>query len=206
VSVAAKFGFDERYCRLIVTLPPALYELIQNLCGLRQTVDRLAPHCAGFAGATVLDVGGGTGLYARILPPTARYICLDSDGTRLARAKAVTPRLIRCDATQIALAPQSVDGTLCIAVAHHLPDEALHRLLLEMARVVRQRLIFLEPLLPVPSTASRLLRKLDDGAYFRTEDALQRAVSTCFSCDHIEKFTLFHRYWLCVATPTREHG
>jgi ubiquinone/menaquinone biosynthesis C-methylase UbiE len=185
-----------------VTLPPGLYEFIQRLCGLESTVARLSPHCVDLAGATVLDVGGGTGLFARILPRTTQYICLDFDESRLVQAKTVTPRVLRCDATMLAFGDRSVDCALCIAVAHHLPDDPFHRLLGEMARVVRRRLIFLEPLV-APSVASRLLRRFDDGSHFRTEDTLRLALSSYFSSVHTETFTIYHQYLLFIASPAQ---
>jgi len=194
---------DASGCR--VTLPPALYEIVQHACGFRQTFGRLAPHCAEFAGKSVLDVGGGTGLWSRVLPPTARYTCLDYDLTRLTRARSITPRLIRADAANMPFGAQAMDAALCIAVAHHLPDSGFERLLSEIARVVRKRLIFLEPLPPGKSLAGRILWRLDEGNYFRSKDTLLSALSTSFLVDQTEVFSVFHTYLLCVASPLPKH-
>jgi SAM-dependent methyltransferase len=185
----------------MTTLPPPIYDLAQTLLGVRTTFARLAPRLADMEHALVLDVGGGTGIYRPRLPPSARYVCLDSDYLKLSRARAMAPRVLLGDATSIPLAAKSVDFALCIGVAHHLPDAALRRALLEMARVVRTRLVFLDPLLKPGPSVGRLLWMLDAGSHPRTQPQLLDELSIGFRCERIETYAVHHHYLLCDAVP-----
>ena len=169
--------------------------------GVRRTFRRLAPHVGDLGDALVIDVGGGTGLYASALPSSAKYMCLDMSANRLMRARRVTPRVVRCDAAQLPLTTRSADCALCIGVAHHLGDTAFERLIAEIRRVVRLRFIFLEPLRGTESVLSRLLWSLDAGSHPRLEETLLRALSGAFTPIHIERYTIYHQYLLFVGTP-----
>jgi ubiquinone/menaquinone biosynthesis C-methylase UbiE len=184
-------------------LPPIVYDAVQHALGWGPTLARLAPHFAALEGSTVLDVGSGTAAYASLLPRSARYICLDHDFGRLARLKSrhADARPVVSDATQMALRTHSVDAAVCIAVAHHLDDVELERLFSELARTVRKRLIFLDPLHAPDRLASRLLWSLDAGHHPRSEAALLEHLSASFIPQSRELYAIQHRYVLCVASP-----
>jgi hypothetical protein len=114
--------------------------------------------------------------------------------------------VIVCDATRMALRSRSIDCALCIAVAHHLSDASLAELLREVARVVRTRLVFVEPVSRPSSLVGRLLWKLDAGRYPRSAEALVDALSSAFSIDHLESYTIYHQYLLFIASPRRPEG
>lgn len=170
---------------------------------MRTTLARLSPHLAALEGGVVVDVGGGTGLYQQHLPSTAKCVSLDTDWDKLARARAERPRacLVSCDATRISLADKSVDYAICIGVAHHLDDAAFRLTLREMARVVRRRLIFVDPVRQQRWSFARLLWALDDGRHPRYERALLDALADEFVCEHVESYQIHHRYLMCVAAP-----
>jgi SAM-dependent methyltransferase len=104
-------------------------------------------------GATValVDVGSGSGDLAsyaaqrlqgrglRTLP-----IALDRDPTALKLAAASGLHALRADALRLPLPDRSVDLTLAVKFAHHLHGPALARLLSEMARVSRRRVLVLD--------------------------------------------------------------
>lgn len=186
----------------MTTLPPKLYDLVQTALGVRRTFARLSPRLSAMRDSLVLDVGGGTGLYRPLLPATARYICLDSDPLKLTRAQATASRLIHGSATQIPLASKSVDYALCIALAHHLPDAALGEAFSEIARVVRRRIVFLDPLARSGPSVGKLLWLLDAGSHPRSQQTLLRELSHHFRCENIESYSLYHRYLLCDAVPS----
>jgi ubiquinone/menaquinone biosynthesis C-methylase UbiE len=184
-------------------LPPRLYDLVQVLLGMRTSLARLSPHLAALDGGVVVDVGGGTGLYQQHLPATTTCVSLDTDWKKLARARAERPRgrLVSCDATRISLADKSVDYAICIGVAHHLDDAAFRLALREMARVVRRRLIFVDPVRQSRWSFAQLLWALDDGRHPRYEAALLDAIGAEFVCEHVESYRIHHRYLMCVGVP-----
>jgi SAM-dependent methyltransferase len=188
----------------VTALPPKVYDFAQVLLGVRATVERLSPHLARLGGGSVLDVGGGTALYSRYLPPSADYLCLDSDLAKLRRARQVASvsKVLLCDATRMAIQSDSVDCALCVGVAHHLADDDFRMMLREIARVAR-RLIFLDPVAQTGASVGRLLWMLDAGSYPRSEATLREALSSDFLCEHIESYAVYHRYLMCVASPRR---
>jgi ubiquinone/menaquinone biosynthesis C-methylase UbiE len=163
----------------------------------------LAPYLAESSGRVVLDVGGGTGEVARILPPTASYIWLDNDLQKLEglRQKKRDARALLGDASRIGLGAKSVDFAVCIAMAHHLTDAQLGDALREFARICRVKLIFLDPVRDETSWVSQLMWRYDRGSYPRTVDALRSQVSRYFVIETEAENSVYHHYWLCKAVP-----
>lgn len=177
---------------------PRLYDMGQRLLGMRHSQRHLEPYCANLAGRVVLDVGAGTGLYASLVPRTARYCGLDIDANKLLhlRRNVVFCRVVLADSASLCFRDRSVDVALCIALAHHLPDERLGHLFAELARVVRDRVVFLDPLAS-PSVVSRLLWRLDRGAYPRSAERLLTEIGRHFTLRRVERYRIHHEYLLC---------
>jgi ubiquinone/menaquinone biosynthesis C-methylase UbiE len=137
------------------------------------------------------------------LPKTAEYIWLDNDQEKLRgfSAKGLKGRTILCDATRIPLPDKSVDYATCVGVAHHLSDEELAVVLKEIARIVRTRLVLLDPVWWPASWVSRLMWSYDRGTHPRTADALLAAVGHHFEVGGQERFAIYHRYVLVEAKP-----
>jgi len=171
--------------------------------GLRQHWPRLAPYLAQTGGQIVLDIGAGTGNYTSLLPQSATYLGLDIDPKKLQAFEAKWPfgLAIVGDATRICLKDKSVDYALCVALSHHLLDSQLSLLFGELARVVRQGLIFLDAVEYKESKISNLLWKYDRGSYPRSMEALCGAIERWFEIEEIERYAIYHHYILCMGKP-----
>jgi ubiquinone/menaquinone biosynthesis C-methylase UbiE len=182
---------------------PRIYDGVQRLAGRDRNFERLSPHLADASGKTLLDIGGGTGECARIAPASATYIWLDNDPEKLSgfRAKFAHEWALLGEANQIGLKDKSVDIAVCMAVSHHLTDHQLSCALREVARVCRQKLIFLDAIRQETSTVSNLLWKYDRGSHPRTAGALRSSIAQYFSIEHEELYSIYHHYWLCTAKP-----
>lgn len=180
---------------------PALYDLLQNLLGAGRSLEKLKNLLADVGAITILDVGAGTGNGLRALPIQARYLWLDNDPQKLAGVEhAGRPfQAILASATAIPLGPRSVDMALCIAMSHHLNDREISELLLELSRVCRGRMIFLDPVERAESFVSRLLWKYDRGSYPRRVNVLRELVQKRFQIEYEEEYSIYHHYWLCCA-------
>jgi ubiquinone/menaquinone biosynthesis C-methylase UbiE len=188
-----------------VVANPWVYDKIQNLLGLKYSQQRLMPHLAQLHQKMVLDVGAGTGLYQSILPETAQYIWLDNDQAKLRGFvdKQTLPKTMMLgDATQLCLTNDSIDLVLCVAVSHHLTDEQLERLFREIARVTREKMVFLDAVI-YPSPISRLLWQYDRGSLPRSTAALLAAIEVEFELEQVEEYKIYHHYLLCTARPKR---
>jgi ubiquinone/menaquinone biosynthesis C-methylase UbiE len=180
-----------------------IYDLVQRVMGCERSLERLAPYLAPFAGGIVLDAGAGTGNCARIAPESSKYIWLDNDPEKLRgfRANISTGLAILGDATCIALRAKSVDVALCVAVSHHLSDLELTGLFRELARVCRNRFIFVDRVIHSNSLVSSLLWKYDRGSYPRNAEQLCSNMDQHFELECKEEYAIYHRYLLCVGRP-----
>jgi len=186
-----------------VVANPWVYDAVQNLLGHKKTCRILAPRFADATEASVLDVGAGTGNLAHLLPP-AIYFWLDNDLDKLRgfiskfRGKY---HAVLCDAAHLSIRSHSMDYVACIAMAHHLDEDAFSVLLAELARVCRGRLVFLDPTWYPTSRTGRLLWWLDRGAYPRTPEKLLSSIGQHFEIIETVRYSIWHHYLLCVAKP-----
>jgi len=182
---------------------PAVYDVVQKLCGCELSMHRIRELAADPAGITVLDVGAGTGNGLRALPPKARYLWLDNDPLKLTglRVKGRTVMAVLGSATAMPLRSKSVDTALCIAMSHHLDDREVLDLFAELARVCRNRLVFVDPVECPKSLVSRLLWMCDRGSHPRPAAVLRGLVQQRFAIESEEEYAIYHHYWICAARP-----
>jgi ubiquinone/menaquinone biosynthesis C-methylase UbiE len=179
---------------------PWVYDWIQVLAGARIVYKRLVSQLATFDSATVLDLGGGTGLYRHACPSSCVYICLDIDKEKLNRFRKKYPdcTTLLADATAIPLKDESIDVVICICVSHHLTDVSFAKLISESKRVLKPLgvFVFLDALRMPKRLLSRLLWRYDRGSFPRTKEQIQSFISTQYRIIHSEDFTVFHKYIL----------
>lgn len=182
---------------------PWVYDWVQYLFGFKQSCRRLAPYLSQTDGQFVLDVGAGTGNFAQLLPPSTTYLWLDCDLQKLRgfKTKRLSTPTILSNAVKICLRDKSVDYALCIALAHHLPDTELTLVFDELVRVVRQKVIFLDPVKCQESIISNLLWKYDRGSYPRSIQTLCSVIEPWFEIEHMENYTIYHHYLLWIGKP-----
>lgn len=184
---------------------PGLYDAIQRAAGVERTKQLLLPYFKQIGSDTVVDVGAGTGVYAELVPPEAAYVGVDVDAGKLARIVERWPmrQTVVADATKLPFSDASFEHGICIALAHHLDDEGLDRLVDELARVVRQRVLFVDPVWDPRSRRGRLLWRIDRGAYPRLETDLVHALERRFEIDLCRHYAIHHHYVFCVLVPRR---
>ena len=100
---------------------------------------------------SLLDVGSGSGdlaalardlLRSREYDPRALVLDLDPTALTLARADGLVA--VRADALRLPFADASIDLVSAVKFAHHFHGPSLARLLREMARVARHRVLVLD--------------------------------------------------------------
>ena len=78
---------------------------------------------AGAPGRELVDIGGGTGNYARALREDGwQPLVIDLNRAMLARAEAKGLRTLQADAVALPLPDESADGVILVAMLHHVPD------------------------------------------------------------------------------------
>ncbi len=105
----------------------------------------------GEEAVTILDVGSGSGdivgalgkrLEARRVRVLTVALDRDSIAVKLARGQGI--RAVRGDALRLPIADRSVDVVTAVKFAHHFEGDPLRRLVTEMARVARRRVVVLD--------------------------------------------------------------
>jgi len=130
-------------------------------------------------GERLLDIGCGTGIGAALVrTPTMRYVGVEPDaryvGFAHARRRDTALQYARMSGTHLGFAARSFDKAVVINVAHHLSDPALDQLLLELCRVVRDRVVLCDWAPDAHNAVSAFLARRDRGAHIRPRPALRR--------------------------------
>lgn len=121
-------------------------------------------------GEWLLDVCCGTGDYAAIA--NSQYVGLDLNPHFIAFARrryagSNGKTFIVADATLDNFAPKSFDKALFINALHHFPDDLALRILRQVSRLTKSRVVIVD-LMPDPGhPLRRLLVPLDRGDYVR---------------------------------------
>jgi ubiquinone/menaquinone biosynthesis C-methylase UbiE len=97
----------------------------------------------------VLDVGSGSGdipeAIGRMLPErSVNVVALDRDATAVTSARRRSLSVVRGDALRLPFADRSMDLVIAVKFAHHFHGPSLDRLLGEMSRVARRRVVVLD--------------------------------------------------------------
>jgi SAM-dependent methyltransferase len=131
------------------------------------------------------------------------YVGVDVDADRLKRLRARCPscRTVVVDATSLPFEDASFDYGVCIALSHHLDDDGLARLVDELVRVVRRRVVFLDAVWEPQSLRGRLLWAIDRGSHPRPESVLREVLERRFDVELTQAQRGHHHYLFCLLAP-----
>jgi SAM-dependent methyltransferase len=185
---------------------PRVYDFQQAHGGGPKVAAQVRKELDGVGGATLLDIGAGTGMVGGLIPPETRYVWFDNDTLKLRGllSKGVDCRAVLGDAAQLPFKSRAADWAVMVEVSHHLRDGALKACFEETARVTRDRFIFVDAVRG-PRLRSKFLWQLDLGRFPRSEDELTAALGASFELEKVERFRIHHDYLLCVCRRARAH-
>jgi SAM-dependent methyltransferase len=181
---------------------PRVYEFHQAYGGGPQIGAQVKKELGGVRGATLLDIGAGTGMVGGLLPPETRYVWFDNDTLKLRGllSKGIDCLAVLGDAARLPFNSDAADWTVMVEVSHHLQEEALQACLEEAARVTRKRFIFVDALRG-SRLRSKLLWQLDLGRFPRSEGQIIAALEASFELEKVKRFRVNHDHLLCVCVP-----
>jgi SAM-dependent methyltransferase len=178
---------------------PAVYALWQAPFAKRKFAP-IERHIAGHAIRRILDVGCGPGTNAARFD-AADYVGVDINGDYLAIARSkYRGRFVQADLARADLAPLGTfDVILVNSFLHHLDDDAVHRVLTGLARLLDPagKVHILELVLPAEASITRIMAKLDRGRYARPLAAWRDLFEAHFEGQALEPYTL-GRLWAMV--------
>lgn len=155
-------AFAERFIQTIVA--PGYYRIVTRI---------LAPYLASSRKDWILDVGCGGG---DIYGSSGSFIGLDLEFDRI-HSYARHRLGVVADAVRLPFRTGVLPEARCMAMLHHLPDDAARASLKEMKRVLMAegRLLVMDgvwPRRPLLRPIAWLVDRFDAGRYFRTEEQL----------------------------------
>ncbi len=168
---------------------PAVFGALRFLLVGRQTRARrlLAQHLGERPGERVLDVCCGLGLFAGVVQ--GEYVGIDLNSRYLeaaARRHRADPRksFHRMDALALDFPDRSFDRAICVAAIHHFSDTDARRLLAEIRRVTRERIVVIDADGTPRGLLRRALLAADRGEWMRTPAALEALAASVLSISH----------------------
>jgi ubiquinone/menaquinone biosynthesis C-methylase UbiE len=183
---------------------PLMYNLLQTFFGVQKKKQILRNALIfNIPSPIIVDVGGGTGLYADIWPKNSKYICLDND---LIKLKGYQPNhsseyKLCGDATQIPLNTNTADYLFSSSMSHHIPEDLLEKMMSDLSRVLKPTgsLIFIDAILIPKSHLNNFLWSLDRGEFPHTSQSLEDIISKYFHITLIKKFSIYYDYIMIIA-------
>lgn len=179
---------------------PALYEIVQRIAGRQRVAMWLAGAIPSAPAGIVLDVGSASGEHARQY--AGNTVSLDIDIVPLIQRRLLTPGAMAVcgDAAKLPFRSGAVRTSFFIATSHHLSDDSLSSAFGELARVSSTQVVFMDAVRD-NSLVSRILWRLDRGAYPRRPADLEERLARCFRVIRSDTLRVLHAYRVYVCVP-----
>lgn len=151
---------------------PLIYNLAQKILSLiafgNKGMEIFLKNELGSAEGTVLDIGCGTGRFAKIFGE--RYTGIDCNRQYIDYARQKNKgKFYVADAAKIDFLGQKYDYVLSICTFHHLSDAQSQETVKEMVKIANKEIYIIDPVYPSKlNIVGYLLFKLDRGKYRRT--------------------------------------
>lgn len=166
---------------------PALFLFLRGLLendfrAIRAIVRR---HLSAEPGVSTLDLGCGPGAFSTLFTPET-YVGVDLNPRYIEYARRrFAGRFLAGDARHVDLAAGSIDQILVFGLLHHLDDELVHAVLLEMRRVLKPsgRALVVEDIPTVSrlNLLGRLIHVAENGEHIRPADEYRRLYGERFT-------------------------
>lgn len=178
-------GLHDRFIRLVrnpraralLDDPRAFHVARRLLVGSqKRTQELIRRELEAGSNDSVLDVCCGTGYFAHLVP--GQYLGVDLNTKFIQRARkkyADSPnkRFEVMDATRMQLEVDSYDRAMMVNAIHHFDDEMNRKILSELMRVIKKRIIIVDAIPEPENWIKRLVISSDRGDYVRPlEDQL----------------------------------
>lgn len=151
---------------------PLIYNLTQKVLSLiafgNKGMEFFLKNGLGSVEGTVLDIGCGTGRFAKIFGE--RYAGIDNNRQYIDYAcQKHKGKFYVADSAKINFLGQRYDYVLSICTFHHLSDAQIQETVKEMIKIVNKEIYIIDPVYPSKlNIIGYLLFKLDRGKYRRT--------------------------------------
>jgi len=138
----------------------------------------------------ILDVGCGTGEFSKIIP--GKYIGVDTDKKHIKYAIKKygdeNRGFLVMDALKLKFKDGEFDKSMFINCLHHVDDKEFGRILKEMARVTKKRILIIDTIPLKYNLFGIMTQKLDQGRYIRRLEEQLKLVEKNFKIKFYKTF------------------
>lgn len=172
---------------------PGLFNTIRSIIAgnQKQTKNFVNKYLVQYKAKTVLDIGCGTGDFVVSVPDTIEYIGADINRNYISYAarhfENAKRKFILQDVTDAAFYKnRKFDAVLFISMLHHLSDEELKKILPIVKRMTK-KVVIIADIIPNPEGfVQKLMVKLDQGKFIRTQQDKITILKKYFKIVHTE--------------------
>mgnify|MGYP001580119939 CR=1 FL=1 len=137
---------------------------------------------------TILDVGSGPGEISQLFQGEYAGVDYSKNYVSYAQKKYPGKRFFQGNVLDLSIAEKSYDTVLLISFIHHFSDEEVEKILSNVSRIARKRVILLEPCPWKTNPLAWFLLKMDRGAHVRSFEKQKELVEKYFIINKAETF------------------
>ena len=197
----AKSGFTKAFRRALNN--PTLFNALRFVLNGGRYTDKVESVLKAKKGESVIDVGCGIGDHAYLVKGNYVGIDFNPEFIRYAKRKYSRPnrKFMRMDATRMSFRRNSFDKAMYISMLHHFNDAQNMKVLREISRITRKRIIILD-LVPDRHPFRKLLWKMDRGDYVRPVKRQVELISKALKIKRLIRFktrsgSAVHSLFIC---------
>ena len=173
---------------------PFLFNLVRSILigGKTKMYTQIKNAVNANPNSRILDVGCGTGEFAFLFNESVDYTGIDLNKHFLAHAsltyKNQNKRFIQMNAAKMDFKQKEFDIVLLLSFMHHFPGETLNKILKEVNRVAKSRIIVLDPIPRKYNPLSKLFYALDRGDFIRNKKEQLTVLDKHFKIEGYKEF------------------
>lgn len=169
---------------------PAVYNSVRAvlLFGKGKMFSHIQRAVALQEGETLLDVGSGPGELSQLFSGAYAGVDYSENYVLYARKKYPKKHFFQGNVLDLSLEENSYDVVLLASFIHHFSDAEVEKILGNMKKVVRKRIVLLEPCPWKGNPLAWFLLKMDRGANIRSFKEQKKFVEKYFTLEKAETF------------------
>lgn len=170
---------------------PAVYNSVRTvlLFGKGKMFSRIQKAVALQEGETLLDVGSGPGELSQLFSGDYAGVDYSENYVSYAKKKYPSKKFFQGNVLELSIPEKSYDVVLLASFIHHFSDAEVEKILSNVAKVARKKVVLLEPCPWKRNPLSWFLLKMDRGAHVRSFEEQRRFVEKYFTLEKAETFT-----------------
>ncbi|MSR86235.1 class I SAM-dependent methyltransferase [Candidatus Woesearchaeota archaeon] len=183
---------------------PAVYNSVRSvlLFGKGKMFSEITKSVALQEGETLLDVGSGPGELSQLFSNDYAGVDYSQNYVSYSQKKYLGKKFFQGNVLDLSIPEKSYDVVLLASFIHHFSDDEVKKILANMQKVARKRIVLLEPCPWKGNPLAALLLKLDRGAHIRSFEEQKKLVEEYFSIETSYTFTSgMYKLSLIVAQP-----